>query len=410
QLLEQFSATYVELRDGTVEDARETVRALATTHGLVLVVGVPGLLVPLGTAGWTLRTLASALSAPVIVVSDDLAQATLALGALEGHTAAVLAVGDDLEELPVRAAGRVPPADSDDFAAAARDALDPLLHATSGVVPAEPPRPSGGHRVVFALLGVFLAMAVVVVGIAYLNRAPDPLRGTGVTPRPVVVFTPAPEAPEVTGPRPVSQMCPEFRGQVKPTTPEPATTARVNAAWKRIETWLAAKAPKDARTLRPPAKAGAIVDLQRRMSVAFPADLVASLLRHDGVQGGGFELPFFFWPIPVDGIADHWLSTCTVLAHNGGADTSEWWDKAYVPFASSGDGGYLFVDQRPRWGNGRVGEFYNEDGVKFEGWPPTVADLLEETALSLESGRPFRDRFRPRVKDGSLEWVVLLGR
>src|SRR5688572_22066372 len=51
-------ATYLQTADGaadplSVDEAAALVRTLARTHGLVLVVGVPGLLVPVGRAGWT---------------------------------------------------------------------------------------------------------------------------------------------------------------------------------------------------------------------------------------------------------------------------------------------------------------------------------------------------------------------
>jgi cell wall assembly regulator SMI1 len=145
------------------------------------------------------------------------------------------------------------------------------------------------------------------------------------------------------------------------------------------------------------------------MSVAFPADLVASLLRHDGVtsRGAAFTLPFFYDPLPVGRIVPEWQSLCEVLASVFAAEESTWWDKSFVPFASSGDGGNLLVDQRP--GNhGRVGDFFNEEGVSFEAWPGSVAELLEKTAQSLESGRPYDNRYRPTVTSkGVLDWDIL---
>jgi cell wall assembly regulator SMI1 len=196
---------------------------------------------------------------------------------------------------------------------------------------------------------------------------------------------------------------------VTPTVPDRATTKRVNAAWKRLEVWLAAHAPASYRSLRPPAAAKEVAAAQRRMSVAFPADLVASLLRHDGVTNPGtaFTLPFFFEPMPVREIAPEWLSLCTAVADVFGEENSDWWDGAFVPFASSGDGGNLLVDQRP--GNhSRVGEFFNEEGVSFEEHPGSVAELLEKTALSLESGRPYDNQYRPEVtKAGVLDWDVI---
>lgn len=88
-------------------------------------------------------------------------------------------------------------------------------------------------------------------------------------------------------------------------------------------------------------------------------------------------------------------------------DGGRWWHPEFVPFAASSDGGSLLVDQRPGH-HGRVGEFYPEDGVNFAEWPASVADLLEGTALSLKTGRPYDGRYRPRVDaDGLLDWEII---
>ena len=87
-LLRTELATWVQAGDGaadplTVDEAVSLVRTLAATHGLVLVVGVPGLLVPAGRAGWTPMQLAAAVGAPVIVITgpgpDAANHTTLAL-------------------------------------------------------------------------------------------------------------------------------------------------------------------------------------------------------------------------------------------------------------------------------------------------------------------------------------------
>jgi cell wall assembly regulator SMI1 len=179
----------------------------------------------------------------------------------------------------------------------------------------------------------------------------------------------------------------------------------VNAAWRRIEKWLAKHAPASARSLRPPARAARIDDLQRRMSVAFPADLVASLRRHDGASR--FTLPPFFTPESLDGILGDWKVNCGILTREGTAGTNPWWHRSFVPFAGSADGGSLVTDQRPD-GRGQVGEFYAEDGTTFERWPGSVAELLELTAASLETGQPWAGRYRPRVDgDGALDWEII---
>jgi cell wall assembly regulator SMI1 len=281
--------------------------------------------------------------------------------------------------------------------------------------PLPPPATARGKRIVLLLAGAFVSLSLVVCGLAY--GLPGQAVHTEVTVTPVTGHRapagpmPVPHIPATQAPRPrsVADICPQYRDGVIPVEPDRATTARVTAAWKRIEVWLAAKAPASRRSLGPPAAAKEISAAQRRMSVAFPADLVASLRRHDGVtdRGTGFTFPFFYEPMTVGRIADEWLMLCTSLADVYGAADSGWWDRALVPFASSGDGGNLHVDQRPG-GHGRVGEFYNEDGVSYHEWPGSIAELLEQTADSLETGRPFRNRYRPTVTgQGVLEWDVI---
>ncbi|MEV4639685.1 SMI1/KNR4 family protein [Actinoplanes sp. NPDC049548] len=428
-------ATYLEAREGgadplTVDEAAELVRTLSRTHGLVLVVGVPGLLVPLGPAGWTLTDLAAAVNAPVLVVTgpgpDSANHTTLALGALTGRnlTAAVVTVSlgaDRLlldEALPVTPAGHIPADAAEhpgDFPVAAREWLEPMLHASAGrrrtTEPPPPPQPvppratSSGRRVVLLLGGVFLTMVLVVCGLAFCGRTREPEREIPTGFAATVAEVPE-EEPVPTPRRSAGDVCPPAREPVRPTRPDSATTARVNAAWQRIEKWLAVHVPKDRRSLRPPASRAALDDLQKRLSVPFPPDLVASLLRHDGVASAGFELPWFYEPASVREIGDERQMLCEVLADGPSELGDYWWHAAYVPFATSGDGGNLLVDQRPG-GHGRVGEFFNEEGVDFEGWPASVAELLEKTATSLETGRPYDNRYRPVIEDGSLTWDII---
>jgi cell wall assembly regulator SMI1 len=401
-----------------LEQARDLVRAVGRAYDLVLVGAAAGLLVPVGRDDWTLADLASATGAPAVVVTgpgpDAVNHTTLALGALAGHgiAASVVTVGAvDEEALPVTPAGRIPAA-PDDFAGAA-GWLDPILRATS--VPASvPPLPAGktvnGKRLVLGLLAVFVVMIVLVCGMAWLNRTPQAESGLVLITSQRAEATPVPvvPVPVVRPRRSGTEVCPENAGRVAVARPDATTAARVSAAWSRIEKWLAAHAPASARTLRPGASAARIDAIQRRMSVAFPADLVASLRRHDGVTAAGaFSLPPFFSPEPLDSVLRDWQVTCGVLANvetdwPGGA----WWDRGFVPFATAGDGGSLVVDQRPG-GHGRVGEFYPEDGTKFEEWPASVAELLELTATSLETGRPFAGHYTPRTDSaGALDWAI----
>lgn len=277
-----------------------------------------------------------------------------------------------------------------------------------------------GRRVLLVLLGVFVALVLLLCGITVAGLGDDPVDRTEISvesrrvgpdlPMPgpasayAVPVTP-PGMPRPVRP-PASTVCPQHAGSVRPTSPDRRTTARVDAAWLRIERWLAEHAPRSRESLRPPAAAKQIDALQVRMSVAFPPDLVASLRRHDGATPGGFRLTFLYRLMSLPEIVRGWEVSCTVLA--GAPEDDGWWHRSFVPFADAGDGGALVVDQRSG-GHGRVGEFYPEEGTRFDGWPASVADLLEGVARSLESGDPYLGRFRPVVTvDGVLEWEVVI--
>jgi cell wall assembly regulator SMI1 len=263
---------------------------------------------------------------------------------------------------------------------------------------------------VLGLAAVFVCAVLLACGLGMVNRDSPAQRATrfgtatAVTAPPGWSMAPVP-APRTA--RPGTEVCPQNRSGVVPARPTAATRHRVDAAWKRIEDWLAGHAPKSRRALRPPATAARIDTLQRQMSVPFPPDLVASLRRHDGVSAAGFDLPPFFSPLPADRIAAEWAVNCGVMADLG-PDLGTWWHPAFVPFASAGDGGCLLTDQRDG-GHGRVGEFYPEDGTSFDGWPASVADLLEGTARSLETGRPYANSYRPKVAaEGVLDWEIIV--
>jgi cell wall assembly regulator SMI1 len=184
---------------------------------------------------------------------------------------------------------------------------------------------------------------------------------------------------------------------------------RVNRAWTRIENWLATHAP--ATRLEPPADRPGIVAAQKKVGVAFPAELVASLLRHDGAgrsAGVAFTFPPYYQVISVDQIAYEARMMCDVLTGlDEPGSVSSWWHGQYVPFAVDNSGDSLFLDQRPGKG-GRLGEHDNEGDVNFDRWPTNLTGLLELTADALETGRTVLGFVRAHVNpDGVLEWEII---
>jgi cell wall assembly regulator SMI1 len=369
-----------------VERARDLIGAMTRAYDLVLISGGTGLLVPLGKDGWTLVDLAVRLPAPVLVAAapgpDAENHLSLALDALSGRgiPAAVATVEDG--ELSVTTVGPAPAG-------------------TQQPVPDEPAaEPVDGRRFVVILLAVFAVMVLAACGLAYCSdTTTDTTISTLRTYQPTAVVSSVPRAVPAPRRRVSTDVCPENVGPVTVGRPDRPTTARVDRAWQRIERWLAANAPVSHGSLRPPASPASIDAAQRRMSVAFPGDLVASLRRHDGATR--FGLPPFFAPESVDHIYRDWQTNCQVLAGGGTEWAEPWWHPDFVPFADAGDGGSLVVDQRPG-GHGRVGEFYPEDGTGFERWPASIAELLERS-------KPYEGRYKPQVVDGAVDWEVLRG-
>jgi hypothetical protein len=372
RLLRARVDSYLQVgRAGTLDEAAAQVRALTRVRSLVLVAAAEGHLEPVGAGDWTLVDLAVTLRAPAVVITgpaaDPVGDTRIVLDALaaRGVGTSVVVQGDiDEAELPVTPAGRI----AADLPVAAVAEPAPVL------------RPGRGRWVV-RLLAVLATMLVVGGGLTWWRLGAGSSGGssgrssTGVGGRaaggPATGLAAAPTAGPASPARVAGDPCRRGAGDVVPTRPDAATVARVDAAWTRIESWLAEYAPAALVSLRPAAGAAQIDDLQREMAVAFPADLVASLRRHDGATAGGFTLPPAYAPEPAARIVADWAVNCDALI-----------DGPLIPFATGTDGARLLA------GQGRVGEFSVAGGIDFDDWPGSVAALLERTAGSMETGSP----------------------
>lgn len=413
-LLRSVATTFVVVPVASrADDVVRIAEALLPAHDRVLVTAPGGLMAPLDS-GFTLADVAWALRAPVVVAADPGAanDVRLTLEVLERRhvPAAVVAIepADDLADLPVSLAGTIPAgaADLPDFADRAAEWLDPLLGEPTVATP-----PAGrivtGKRLAVALLILAVAALQALYMISlYADDPPEaesqPVRGY-VEVRTAHAVPPPAAQSAVPAPVPVPAACSPTRSGVPATVPDAATTARVNAAWSRIEAVLGARAPLVAASLRPGASADDLATVQGLIGTPFPADLAASLLRHNGAATRtGFSFPPFYRYLGLDELYATWSTTCRVLGRTGvGGD---WWHRSYVPFAEAGDGGYLVVDARPGTG-GRVGDYYPDDGTRFENQPRSLTELLEAVAASLETGAPYAG-YRPIVMpDGTLDWA-----
>jgi cell wall assembly regulator SMI1 len=134
--------------------------------------------------------------------------------------------------------------------------------------------------------------------------------------------------------------------------------ASVAEAWSAIECWLARWAPVSAGVLGPPADPTAITAAEAALGLAFPSELVESLLRHDGQTVWANIFPEAAL-LSVAGIVEHWTTRMDVAADVGGFTVSKhsgepWWHASWLPFAES-EGDVQVFDLRPGPDFGRLG-------------------------------------------------------
>lgn len=198
-------------------------------------------------------------------------------------------------------------------------------------------------------------------------------------------------------------------------------------SWRRIDSWLAANAPRTFASLRPPASQEAISAAAAELGVEFPADLVAYLRHHDGVspgkrgyvspEEGGFSFPGFE-PYTLAQIVSSGLSkqeTWARYAEDGVVEGPEgllegpggYWHRDFLAFARNISADALVVDCRPGESFGAVGEDAEAEGTIFGEWG-SLGAFMKQVADSLESGTAMTVglSYVPVVDDGMLLWEL----
>ncbi|MEV7007875.1 SMI1/KNR4 family protein [Streptosporangium sp. NPDC051022] len=230
---------------------------------------------------------------------------------------------------------------------------------------------------------------------------PRPVPTSTAEPTRVSTSTAEPTPDDSTQEQPPRGVCKPARRTPVVHAPDPAVTAQVDAVWRRIERWLARRAPATYRLLRGPADPRSIAKVEAAMRTRFPDDLRASLLRHDGGGSWGFGPAPFYELMSAEGIYADWKMMCGTYLGEYEELAGPWWNGDLIGFADAHDGGNLFLNTR----TGETGEYFAEEGPTFEGdvaWPSYLM-LLRVTARSLETGKPIRG-WRPVVVKGELEW------
>ena len=166
--------------------------------------------------------------------------------------------------------------------------------------------------------------------------------------------------------------------------------------WDRIDTWLAAHAPRIAGELRPGATAAEVSAAAEQLGVELPSALRETFLQHNGALGNdlfpalearemanslhsleemtGFRL----WDEPSE---DQYVFSEDGIQPKFGLP--QW-----IPFAGNGGGDYHCVDLAPAEG-GTVGQViqWTHDTCERRLVAASVDDYLRDLADGLEAGR-----------------------
>ncbi|MGH3168597.1 MAG: SMI1/KNR4 family protein [Trebonia sp.] len=188
-------------------------------------------------------------------------------------------------------------------------------------------------------------------------------------------------------------------------------------AWARVTRWLREHAPASYETLRPPAEQSEIEACENALGLALPEEYKRLLLLNNGAAAwdapetafrpGAAFLAGGYRPLSAEEAGEHAIMLCEVMASIDEENMiGSWWHPQWVMFGLHNAGDGLAIDQRPGPGQGAVGEFENEGDTAFD-MAPSLSTFLATMADCLETGSDFR-HFRPIVKDGYLDWGVVL--
>jgi cell wall assembly regulator SMI1 len=188
--------------------------------------------------------------------------------------------------------------------------------------------------------------------------------------------------------------------------------ATVTEAWTRIAGWLHQYTPRSGALLAGPAAADLIEAAEAQVGVAFPAELVESLRRHDGLTEHANLLPEAA-PLALRHIVEQYEIRMDIAPDVDGFTVHEpsaepWWHELWLPFGDAGHG-LQVIDMRPGPGRGRLGMAPTSNPADFaDAWPSLTA-YLTAVADALEQGGAVGE-WHPYVAEDETLWWDLAGR
>ena len=185
----------------------------------------------------------------------------------------------------------------------------------------------------------------------------------------------------------------------------------VATAWARIEDWMRRYTPGSLTVLAPPATRDAIDAAALAIGLPFPAELVESLRRHDGLTEWANVLPEAP-PLSAAGIVEQYRIRMEIAPDVGGftpytAGAEPWWHECWLPFGDA-DGDLQVIDLRPGPGHGRVGFAPHDNPAHFDDAWPSLTAYLTAVADALDTGGTV-GAWRAYVRAGGGLWWDLDG-
>jgi hypothetical protein len=410
--LRRAASTFLELRASTDQPVpagrvAAHVRRLSETHDLVLICGGNGLMVPPAPGSATLPDVAATVGAPILLVAqdtpDDASHAALAASAARvlriPLLLAAVGPGHSLERAVARPVARIPhrpPLEPARIRACAAQWFDPSLAGESPTAPQARFVPDGSPPATLHLRTIVAIVVVLLVAFCaigdYCGLDPfgtDPPDATDSDVSTVDLDASLgdsfPHEPRA---------CSGYTGGI--AGPDAATVRAVDASWTRIENWLHAHAPQTFAALGAPASMTAVYVLSNQ-GITLPADMTASLLRHNGVGASAGDLiPPDYDILNLERMAAERARFCDI-AHG-------LWRPDFVPVAVGADDTCLLVGMAQAPGGATLGTFGSEGSPSFARRGGSWLTLLQDVATALETGT-YRDLYRPVVTPaGVLTW------
>lgn len=181
------------------------------------------------------------------------------------------------------------------------------------------------------------------------------------------------------------------------------TELPVTAAWMRIEAWYEAQGISD--LLNPGVQPDVLAEAKSECGLELPADLEASLLRHNGSEG------LSGWPggelLSVQRMIESWAILSSALSSDdefadehadedadevvSGAESGRvkpgWWRDGWQPIVANHGRLFLLADLDPDE-QGTVGQIigFSSDGGPTDALAPSFTAYLQSIADDLESG------------------------